>query len=706
MDNISNTLQNSEKLCEKIGFLVWYQIFDHMDATQQNSIVHILDKISKYIEDEINSNKGIAKKKIRVHFLTVPEKSEDAVKKLENYLNDNPEIIFICQAPNFYSEKNEILQRFDHKSYIVFDAFDMFDDLRKNFFSTSKSFVKKNNMPRMLRMIDGLVAPKNIFYFTLEKDDSIAIHKDMKSNLIVTDLNEYETKELSDDDEKKFNLIDKFNSFSDDDVITFSGISSKEKINCILEYIESKTKAKLILSRIDPREVKVLINEGFKKLDEKDILYFDAENYHIYLKLKELFYSMDIKISNLDQTYINWFFGIELEIPYLIEYISNKNNFKAFDDKFDFINSCIKSLNLISIKNDVFLGKSCNYSFFNNLNILKNDSLLKIKHNSGTDETLFFLYENQWKNYNNNHKIVNVNYVNIDIVRMYNVSLANNEFSCEFFFDITSKNKDPIETIKFNNLSSKNSYFEHIQTNMTPSSDNGYSTYRYLIRANLSFNGVAERYPFDEQIIFISFAMINENKFGILQPFQDNEVDKDFVIDGWRLIESRFGVLRIKNRINRGPNELPKMEVEEELRMGWRIKRSNTMTMIKVGIPLIFLTSLVYYTLFIPYENIDRSIGILTTSFLSGIALYFSSEKPNPLKMTIIDYVFATYYTIVGLTTLGVIAFGFLPEFYYTYLLVAKTTIPLMIIILIIMIVYNIRNQKNLLKMIPKKLFE
>ena len=703
MKGISKTTQNSEKLSEKIGFLVWYQVFDHMDALQQNSIVDLLDKISKYIENEINLNKGIAKKKIRVHFLTVPEKSEDAVEKFENYLKENPEIIFICQAPNFYNKKKEILQRFNYNSYIVFDAFDMFDDLPKNFFSTSKSFVNKNNM---VSVIDDLITPKNIFYFTLEKDESLVMHKGMKSNIVVIDLNEYEIKESSDDHEKKYNLIDKFNSFADGDVITFSGIRGKEKINCILEYVKSKTKAKLILSRIDPREVKVLINEGMEKFDEKDILYFDDENYHIYLKLKELFYSMDIKISNLDQTYINWFFGIELEIPYLVEYISNKNNFKAFDNKLDFINSCIKSLNLISIKNDVFLGKSCNYSFSNNLNILKNDSLLKVKHNSGTNETLFFLYEKQFKNYNNNHKIVNVNYVNIDIVRIYNVSLDNNQFSCEFFFDITSKHTDPIKSIKFNNLSSKNAYFEYIQTNVTSSSDNGYATYRYLIRANLSFNGIAERYPFDEQIIFISFAMINESKFGVLQPFQENEVDKDFVIDGWRLVESRFGVLRIKNRINRGPDELPKMEIEEELRMGWRIKRSNTMTLMKVGIPLMFLTTLVYYTLFIPYENIDRSIGILTTSFLSGIALYFSSEKPNPLKMTIIDYVFATYYTIVGLTTLGVIAFGFLPDLYSKYLLISKIIIPLIILILIIMVIYKTRNQKNLLKMIPKKLFD
>ena len=48
MKGFSKTTQNSEKLSEKIGFLVWYQVFDHMDALQQNSIVDLLDKISKW----------------------------------------------------------------------------------------------------------------------------------------------------------------------------------------------------------------------------------------------------------------------------------------------------------------------------------------------------------------------------------------------------------------------------------------------------------------------------------------------------------------------------------------------------------------------------------------------------------------------------------------------------------------------------------
>tara|TARA_B110000444_G_scaffold37684_1_gene33230 strand:- start:187 stop:579 length:393 start_codon:yes stop_codon:yes gene_type:complete len=130
------------------------------------------------------------------------------------------------------------------------------------------------------------------------------------------------------------------------------------------------------------------------------------------------------------------------------------------------------------------------------------------------------------------------------------------------------------------------------------------------------------------------------------------------------------------------------------------------MTAIKLGIPLAFLTLLVYYTLFIPLDNIDTSIDILATSFLSGIALYFSTDNPQPLSMSIVDYIFAIYYVVVALITLGVTVFAFIPSYFAVYMLVAKFFIPLAIFTSILIIKYKITSQKQFLKMIPKKLFD
>ena len=69
----------------------------------------------------------------------------------------------------------------------------------------------------------------------------------------------------------------------------------------------------------------------------------------------------------------------------------------------------------------------------------------------------------------------------------------------------------------------------------------------------------------------------------------------------------------------------------------------------KIGIPLSFLLFLNYYTLFRGFGDIGGSVGILTTAFLAGIALYFSTERPQPLRMTTVDLIFLWYYMLTGI---------------------------------------------------------
>ena len=696
-------MTDTENLPSRIGFLVWYQVFSNVDETQQNSIVNLIKKICKYVENEINSNGGIAGKKIKVHFLTVPENTDQAKENFENYLKQNSDIMFICQAPNFYKKdsKNgtyqELLDKFKGQPYIIFDALEMFsENYSSNFFNTNRGSLTNKNV---LKNIDSLLSPNNIYIFNFIDSKEKILKDDVNCNNVV-EINIDET----DNDELK--ILEKLKECSINDVIYLVNSSTKNKISFILEYIKSDTKAKLILRHLDVRHLKIITDKDLENFSKKEIYFFDDENYHIYLKLKQIFYCLNTKTTKAERKYVNKLFSWELEIPYLLEYLFKKNNINSIINKKQFLIDCKKLINSLSNKNDIFLGKSCNFMFRDNLNILRGNSLLKVKYDHENQEPLFFLHDKQYRNFGNSSKVVNVNYVNIDIVKVNNISLDTNDFSIEFFFDITSRHDNPIENIKFNNLNPNNHHYEYVLTNETSSSDSGFATHRYLVRANLSFDGSVSRYPFDEQIIFISFAMINEQKYGILQPFQENEIDDDFEIDGWTMVQKRFGVLRTKNRIYLGPDKPPKIEIEEELRMGWRIKRSSTMTAIKLGIPLAFLTLLVYYTLFIPLDNIDTSIDILATSFLSGIALYFSTDNPQPLSMSIVDYIFAIYYVVVALITLGVTVFAFIPSYFAVYMLVAKFFIPLAIFTSILIIKYKITSQKQFLKMIPKKLFD
>ena len=55
---------------------------------------------------------------------------------------------------------------------------------------------------------------------------------------------------------------------------------------------------------------------------------------------------------------------------------------------------------------------------------------------------------------------------------------------------------------------------------------------------------------------------------------------------------------------------------------------------------------LAYYTLYLPASESGTALGYLTTAFLSSIALYFSTERPQPLSMTTIDVVFAFFLCV------------------------------------------------------------
>ena len=84
--------------------------------------------------------------------------------------------------------------------------------------------------------------------------------------------------------------------------------------------------------------------------------------------------------------------------------------------------------------------------------------------------------------------------------------------------------------------------------------------------------------------------------------------------------------------------------------------------------------------MYLPVEQIDRVIALLTTSFLSGIALYFSTERPNPLTLTIVDYIFIIFYLIVGLASVSVFVFDFFQSYYKIGLAYSRVALILLTI--------------------------
>ena len=226
----------------------------------------------------------------------------------------------------------------------------------------------------------------------------------------------------------------------------------------------------------------------------------------------------------------------------------------------------------------------------------------------------------------------------------------------------------------------------------TESESSGSYNYEYYIIANFDFEPIADNYPFDWQHLYIAYSISDEKKYGIIQPIPDKLLDVDFKVEGWRFRNAVTGIKRKKFDKYVDYNLIQKVSVEETARVGWTLSRANYITLTKIAIPLLFLLFLNYYALFFTFDTALRQIGILTTTFLSGIALYFSAERPQPLRLTTIDLIFIWYYVQSGIVIVtSAISSQLGEKSFYLAMDLLKFEAPLGLIALIVFLFYRIK---------------
>ena len=387
--------------------------------------------------------------------------------------------------------------------------------------------------------------------------------------------------------------------------------------------------------------------------------------------------------------------AFRLEIPLLISQALSKCDDIDLEKKDpDKIRSAILSFDG---ERDIFLGKRLQYGFDKEgKNIFKENYCYTFPSSLQTKDFVVpkILYPKQYKTVNNQIKKFSVIYSYIDIERVTNIDIKSRFWTAEFYLDIVSDLKDPIDEIIFNNLSALNDKFSY-KLIFEKLEKNGYNTKRYYVVANFDFLPLADNYPFDWQNLYIAQTLKNNDKY-ILQPIPQELVDQDFDVNEWDIENSFSGIKYKKNRLYKDTDLKKTTDVSSENRVGWILKRKNTATLLKIGIPMFFLIFLVYYSIFLDYDKANQSIGILTTTFLSAIALYFSVEKPDQKKMTIIDLIFIWFYVVNGVTVVSCGLTSFFDErIFYTTGTILKTLVPLSLISMSIYLYKRIQRNRD-----------
>ena len=662
---------------EKIECLVWSN--DLSRGEEGNALTaHYLEKASALVEAEINETGGIAGTPLTIKCQRVPS-GEKGVEEILERLKSSPDIVFL-NGHTQAALNERLFEAIDLDAYAIFAASGLNRVKHPNLFNISRvsqntkiqatrSLLEKYDQEtRILFLHDGRrTAEKEIEFLTPELNNSRSIN----------------FSDFQKEGDIRRELGDILSDLKNDDVLILDvGLRVFRHIFDHLNETGKQTQVIKLFGSIEGR---------FERINFP-LVEITNENVFPYLDLADLIRRVDIPSTPIEMEWIkevSW----RLEIPLLVAHATRNC---SFVDRPQLLAKMGAGLNEIDGDKDIFVGKQLAYAFRENINILKTNYLYQFPASLQHNNTFSKLFcPGQYYPHQDHVRSITINFVLIDVLRVSNIHIGNGTWGCEFYLDIVTPHEDPLQIINFNNLSSVTPKFEAKNVWRKKTGREGEISYRYYVVANFDFAPLADNYPFDSQHIYIGFSISDQERYGVIQPIPDVLLDREFDVDGWTLNDATSGILRKKETIFEGSGFKTRVEIREEARIGWALGRKNSVTVMKLGIPLFFLLFLNYYTLYRGFDEIGGSIGILTTAFLSGIALYFSSERPQPLRMTTVDLIFLFYYVLTGLTIISTAIASLLSDgFYDLVMLGLKLAIPISFVIFAVYVSKRIKSNR------------
>jgi uncharacterized membrane protein len=638
---------------DKVGFLVWYS--DLAIGAENNSLVSdFLNRACKLIEQEINQEGGFAGLKVEIVFSRVP-KGVEGIEQIRRNLDASPEIALTHGHP-VAANTVLLLESLDLNKIAVLNSaqFKLVRASKEGKIKAVNHWLQQQpEASRTLLLHDGKRFPSS------ESDLALILRSGL------TSINFQDSQEPSEIEAK---LTPIFEEITDDHrLIVNVGL---KVFKPLYDYLNESGKQPKVISLFGSLEGR-FEQIGFP------LTQVTAEYTFPTLAFEDLVRRVGIPLTEREKALVqdsSW----RLEMPLLAAHASQYME-KNISDKKALVEGLSKAIGEVDGVRDIFVGKRLMYAFENQENILKDTYCYQFPTSLQTKGSYpKLLCPEQVSPNKNAVSAVVVNYTYIDILRITNLDIGEGTWTSEFYLDVVSRHKDPIDILSFNNLSSLKPKFEVKLLWAKYNIDKEETSYRYYCVGNFDFVPDPDNYPFDWQYVFLSLSIIDEEQYGILQPVPEALLDREFKINGWSIQDGVTGIRRRKATVYEGSDLTTRVQINDESRVGWILSRTNTFAIVKIGIPLFFLLFLVYYTLFRPFADGGGSIGILTTAFLSGIALYFSTERPEPRRITTIDVIFLWYYVITGLCIVAIVGSLGLGEGIYiwvTYLL--RFAVPL-----------------------------
>lgn len=249
---------------------------------------------------------------------------------------------------------------------------------------------------------------------------------------------------------------------------------------------------------------------------------------------------------------------------------------------------------------------------------------------------------------------VPVLYVHLDMVRVFAIDSGDKSFEAEFFFTTRSESEVPISAITFTNAyrakTSKQPIIniQKVDERRGPGAGAG-GTKVYRVSGRFRFEPDLARYPFDEQILSISFQPSSTVSAFFLQPSAQRLRRSRFDVDGWKMRDHYVGTDDLIIRSVSGPVMDEHVIPYYTFNYTWVMKRYVIDYLLRVIVPLSCILIVSYLAVFIPREEFNATIAIQVTALLSAIALYFALNQPQADDATLSDLIFVASYAIIAL---------------------------------------------------------
>ena len=250
-------------------------------------------------------------------------------------------------------------------------------------------------------------------------------------------------------------------------------------------------------------------------------------------------------------------------------------------------------------------------------------------------------------------------YADLDLIRAERIDDNDKTFFADFYLSMNDRAGASIDQIEFSNA-----YLE-------PGSNDRQITVRvihdggkseafpdhmkiYQVSGKFLFEPELVNYPFDTQRFSIDIQPKHSNAPFIVQPPPANLRDRSVTVDGWQPRDQYVGYdqdfVRTVDAQTLEPSVVPFYKASYV----WLMTRQTTDYFLRVVVPLGFILSIAYLSIFIAGAHFEAIVTIQVTALLSAVALYLSLPKLDANAETLSDRMFLFCYLmlsiIIGIT--------------------------------------------------------